>query len=32
LKKCMDENKWEGYLVQELSVPKYALIEEEKAA
>jgi len=32
LKKCMDENKWEGYLVQELAVPKYATIEEEKAA
>jgi hypothetical protein len=33
LKKCLDENKWEGYLVQELIVPKYATIDlEEKAA
>ena len=33
LKKCLDENKWEGYLVQELAVPKYATIDlEEKAA
>lgn len=31
LKECFDSNKWEGYLVQELSVPKYAtIIEEEK--
>ena len=33
LKGCLDSNKWEGYLVQELGVPKYATInEEEKAA
>lgn len=33
LKSCLDSNKWEGYLVQELGVPKYATInEEEKAA
>lgn len=33
LKKCMDSNKWEGYLVQELGVPAYAKItEEDKAA
>jgi PDDEXK-like domain of unknown function (DUF3799) len=33
LKACLDSNKWEGYLVQELGVPKYATInEEEKAA
>lgn len=34
LKECFDSNKWEGYLVQELGVPKYATIndDEEKAA
>jgi exodeoxyribonuclease VIII len=33
LKKCMDENKWEGYLVQELTVPNFAVSSlEEKAA
>lgn len=33
LKECIDSNKWEGYLVQELGVPKYATInDEEKAA
>jgi hypothetical protein len=34
LKKCLDANKWEGYLVQELNVPTFALnsLEEEKAA
>lgn len=33
LKDCLDSNKWEGYLVQELGVPKYATIDlEEKAA
>ena len=33
LKECLDSNKWEGYLVQELGVPKFATInEEEKAA
>jgi hypothetical protein len=30
LKECFDSNIWEGYLVQELEVPKYATIEEEK--
>lgn len=33
LKACLDSNKWEGYLVQELGVPKFATINnEEKAA
>lgn len=33
LKECLDSNKWEGYLVQELGVPKFAMInDEEKAA
>ncbi len=32
LKKCLDENKWEGYLVQELAVPKYATIDDEEKA
>lgn len=32
LKKCMDENKWEGYVVQELAVPKYAMINDEELA
>lgn len=30
LKACFDSNKWEGYPVQELSVPKYATINEEE--
>lgn len=30
LKECFDSNKWEGYLVQELAVPKYATINEEE--
>jgi exodeoxyribonuclease VIII len=32
LKQCLDSNKWEGYLVQELGVPAYATINQEKAA
>jgi hypothetical protein len=33
LKKCMDENRWEGYLVQELTVPTFAVSSlEDKAA
>ena len=34
LKKCLDENKWEGYLVQELAVPTFAInaLNEEKEA
>lgn len=32
LKKCLDTNKWEGYLIQELNVPKYAIIDEEEQA
>lgn len=32
LKECFDSNKWEGYLVQELGVPKYATINEEEKA
>lgn len=30
LKACFDSGKWEGYPVQELSVPKYATITEEE--
>jgi exodeoxyribonuclease VIII len=30
LKKCIEENRWPGYPVQELSVPKYATITEEQ--
>lgn len=30
LKKCLIENKWPGYPVQELSVPKYATITEDE--
>jgi exodeoxyribonuclease VIII len=29
LKECMDSNKWPGYSVQELELPKYAVIKEE---
>ncbi len=32
LKACFDANKWEGYPVQELSVPKYATITTEENA
>ncbi len=32
LKKCIDSDKWPGYPVQELSLPKFATIEEELAA
>jgi hypothetical protein len=32
LKACLDSNKWPGYPVQELSVPKFAKIEEEQVA
>lgn len=30
IKKCLDENKWPGYLVQEISIPKYATINDEE--
>ncbi len=30
LKQCLDSNKWPGYPVQELSIPKYATISEEE--
>lgn len=30
LKECLDKNQWEGYLVQELGVPKFALNNEER--
>ncbi len=32
LKSCFDSNKWPGYPVQELSIPKYASITQEEAA
>jgi hypothetical protein len=33
LKQCLDSNKWEGYLVQELGVPTFAINSlQEKAA
>lgn len=32
LKKCLETNTWPGYVVQELSVPKYAVVNEEEAA
>jgi hypothetical protein len=33
LKSCLDSNKWEGYLVQELTVPSWATtIDKEQAA
>lgn len=30
LKECLDSNKWPGYPVQELAVPKYAIINSEE--
>lgn len=30
LKKCMDENKWPGYAVQELSIPAFAKVQESE--
>jgi len=30
LKECLDLNKWPGYAIQELNVPKYAMIEESE--
>jgi exodeoxyribonuclease VIII len=32
LKACLDNDKWPGYPVQELSIPKFAKINEEEAA
>lgn len=31
LKECFDSNKWPGYPVKELGIPKYAIINEEEA-